>query len=409
MKFTRLFLVFVSIWAAGCSTVRTADSKAVVKVPASPRLNLLGATQAAALYLRGMVHPDGQLTYRIELKTGKSVSSYNIVRHAGAIYALCQFETKFHDPQTQDAIIRASQFLLSSSVFALPEFNASGESMSAVFSIPTVSHDASLIHAPLGATGLGLVALLKAEEIVPGIISAENLNRLGNFLVFMQNKDGSFYDVYAPKGGRKKTVNSLYYPGETIYALTLLYKKDHNPKWLKSAINGMNYLAQSRANLPQVPADNWALIATEELMSVRDHLPPEVIPLWISHAVQICRSDIAGQILDPNKIRLYGGYTSTGRTTQTSARLEGLLSALNFLPPEQIELKNQLLDSIKLGIDFVMRAQIQTGTYRGAVPDSQPPPTGTPETREVQIDYVQHALSAFLRYGDVVAGAATRH
>ena len=84
-----------------------------------------------------------------------------------------------------------------------------------------------------------------------------------------------------------------------------------------------------------------------------------------------------------------------------------MLAALTFLPDEHIELKKQIVISAEEGIGFLLRSQIASGEYAGAIPRAVRP---LPETHhrfnktfnqratEVRIDYVQHALSAMLQY-----------
>jgi len=53
------------------------------------------------------------------------------------------------------------------------------------------------------------------------------LPKLGNFLLFRQKTDGSFYSKYLPeKGGRDDCWRFLYYPAEAALGLLMLYTKD---------------------------------------------------------------------------------------------------------------------------------------------------------------------------------------
>src|SRR6185503_18126721 len=120
--------------------------------------------------------------------------------------------------------------------------------------------------AVLGATGLGVVALLAADGLEPGAIPASTLRALGRFLVFMQRPDGSFNSTYNASTGPTNRFDSLYYPGEAILALAQLAAWDHEARWRDAAMRGIRYLATSRAGQSDVPSDNWALVATQELL-----------------------------------------------------------------------------------------------------------------------------------------------
>src|SRR5580698_7848679 len=56
-----------------------------------PVSNLNYATDLAAAYLEGACNLTGRFAYRVDSKTGRQSSSYDIVRHAGAIYALASY------------------------------------------------------------------------------------------------------------------------------------------------------------------------------------------------------------------------------------------------------------------------------------------------------------------------------
>jgi hypothetical protein len=87
--------------------------------------------------------------------------------------------------------------------------------------------------------------------------------------------------------------------------------------------------------------------------------------------------------------------------------LEGLLAVLDIIPDEKISIKKQIVITAPESIRFLMKSQIQSGEYAGAIPralrplpESHPRFTKTFNQRatEVRIDYVQHALSAMLQY-----------
>jgi len=117
---------------------------------------------------------------------------------------------------------------------------------------------------------------------------------------------------------------------------------------------------------------------------------------------------IRRQLLTPADPNLEGAFDSQGRTAPTATCLEGLLAALEFLPTRpqanesQIKLRGQIDSAVEKGIAFLMRAQIKSGPYAGGMPAAiAPSKTAVRPARgasEVRIDFVQHALCAWLRY-----------
>jgi len=112
-----------------------------------------------------------------------------------------------------------------------------------------------------------------------------------------------------------------------------------------------------------------------------------------------CRADLpehlSGQAGRPG--RLEGGFDPAGRRTPTATRLEGLLAALEFLPDDGSGLRQEIEAAVGSAAAFLLRAQIRAGAYAGGVPTSMPGVSAAiARLSDVRIDYVQHALCAWL-------------
>jgi hypothetical protein len=374
---------------------------------------LTASIHRAADYLINRCNHKGKFLYRINLNPDAGLKrKYNFLRHAGAIYALGQYEKTYPSKLTLETINRAAYFLKKASIAPIPEKFApvpTRNDLLAVWSVPAITGSGKPIQAKLGGTGLGLVALTGIERIAPGTTSLDYLQQLGNFIIFMQKKDGSFYSKFYPHhGGKNDQWTSLNYPGEAALGLLTLYEIDPDPQWLQAAANTIAYLARLRAGKSQVPADHWALLATAKLLPLyercRQPLPRDAI---VNHAVQICESILATAAHYPESSVAHGCLTDDGRTTPTAIRLEGLLAVLDIIPDDKISIKKQIVITARESIRFLMKSQIQSGEYAGAIPRAlRPLPESHPRftkdfnqrATEVRIDYVQHALSAMLQY-----------
>ena len=380
--------------------------------PVDP-VQLTASIHLAAGYLVKRCDQNGKFLYRINLNPDATVKPrYNFLRHAGAICALGQYQQAYPDPVTLQTMKRAALFLKKASIDPIPEKFAPvpfRNDLLAVWSIPAVTGSGKPVQAKLGGTGLGLAALAGLENIAPGTTPLDYLRQMGNFIVFMQKKDGSFYSKFYPHhGGKNDRWTSLYYPGEAALGLIMLYELNPDPQWLQAAADATAYLVRLRKGNPKVPADHWALLATSKLLPFYDRcrqpLPKTAI---VNHAVQISESILKAAAHYPQTSPTYGCLTDDGRTTPTAIRLEGLLAALDIIPDKYKLLKKQIVISAHGGIGFLLRSQIQTGEYAGAIPRAIRP---LPENHakfskafnlratEVRIDYVQHALSAMLQY-----------
>jgi len=259
--------------------------------------------------------------YRINIDSGQPSRSYNIVRHAGAIYALAMLQHSKPNQQVLDAMIRAAIFLRQN--YIGPGVRPD---QLVVWSKPLPQPSA----ADLGATGLGLVALTAVYEAKPNSVPLEQLQALGRFLLFLQRADGSFVSKYSMESGPDEDFESLYYPGEAALGLLDLYEVDHSPVWLNAAAKALSFLARSRAKLSEVPPDHWSLIATAKLLPYyAQSVSPASREELIQHAVQICQSLMMDQLRSLLNQALDGAFDSTERTTPTATRVEGLLE---FLP-----------------------------------------------------------------------------
>ncbi|MEE4379687.1 MAG: hypothetical protein V2J55_19540 [Candidatus Competibacteraceae bacterium] len=382
-----------------------------------PQLNEIGeAIILAAKYLTRSIDAEGRFVYRINPKYIDSTKTdYNVLRHAGTIYALASYYRQWHAAvPTRSALLRAGQFLQICCMGAITTHH----DLLGIWSPPTVT-GADRLQLKLGGNGLGLVALLNLEAIQPGFTSKEEFLRLGRFIIYMQKPDGSFFSKYIPsQGGRQDRWVSLYYPGEAALGLLLLYDYDPAPIWLHSAAKALAHLAHSRASQASVPADHWALLATAHLLQ-GDRLNKTLYATWhkvhqvnlrellIGHVVQISQSILNEQLRQANDPLLLGGFTPDGRTAPTATRLEGLLAALEVLPTDCVELRQHIEASVHTGMAFLLRAQIRSGQYAGALPRAVLPiaieeaaeaKRFNQRVSEIRIDYVQHALSAMLQY-----------
>lgn len=369
--------------------------------------------QWAAEYLSLAVTPSGRFVYRQD-RTGENDSNqrYNILRHAGTLYALAQYYSQMPpDEFATRAMKRAANYLMDCCIGPVP-----GQSdMLAVWSRPElIGRPQRPLQAKLGGTGLSLAALIQLEQALPGTTPAAILKQLGDFLLFMQKRDGSFYSKYFPEGNaRDDQWTSLYYPGEAALGLIMLFEFNANSRWLVAAIDTLRYLARSRESLSSPPADHWALIATARLFDqnrealqraapfglpwVEPHNPNGTRLFLLEHAEAVVKGILNEQIQDNTEACLNGGFNLQGRLAPTATRLEGLLASLPII--KEGSLRKRTRKAVELGMGYLAAAQIRTGPTKGGFTRHNPN-CNAPAARanEIRIDYVQHALAAMFLY-----------
>jgi hypothetical protein len=375
-----------------------------LKTNASYSVNVTRAIRQSREYLVNHVKDDGMFEYRVNTNPEVEVKrKYNILRHAGTIYAMSMYFNLHPDPELKNVIKKTAGYLRDEAVASV----SCEKNMHAVWSKPEVNRSSTTVEAKLGGTGLGLVALMSVEEVYPGFTSLEVLRELGRLIVYMQKENGNFYSKYIPsQGGLQDNWSSLYYPGEAALGLLMLYEKDRDSLWLETACKALGYLAEVRKGRESVPADHWALLATEKLFSFEEHSTfPVSKELMISHTIQICESMLQQQVLNSEIPESRGGFSRDGRTTPTATRLEGLQAARVFLPPE-LEICKRIDIAVDHGIGFLLRAQISSGQFAGGMPRATRLLKGNSSyvegfndrATEIRIDYVQHAMCAMMQY-----------
>lgn len=339
----------------------------------------------------------------------KNPSEYNLLRHAGAIYAVADYALEAGDPAPLSMLRRASGYLMEY-VRPLP----SQPELSLLWSTASRDGDSQPV-GKLGGAGLSLAALSLVEQLMPGTVPLASLQGLARFIGFLQKPDGGFYSRYFPESDCKDPDwLSLYYPGEAAIGLALLFRLDTEQRWLDLALAALRYLATLRQGQPQVEADHWALLATLELYRLRDRIATEVDwTLLLQHGVQIAEGVIGRGYLAGNAGRLplhFDWLENNRRSTPLATRLEGILALFETLDSRQANFRSALFQFASQGIRQLLDSQIQKQPFRGGIADfltAQLPVNGQGEVEpsEVRIDYVQHGLSALLRYRRLVGSS----
>ena len=391
-------------------------SKREVRVEPVSMKEVGASIDMAAGYLKTVCLPNGRFIYRKHIESKKKYrDKYNVLRHAGTIYALGMYFSRTNDKETLEAMKRASRYLIDEFADPVPLF----ENALAIWSKPEkIGYKASSkpLQAKLGGTGLGLVALISLERAAPGSIPLTTLQKLARFLVSMQKKDGSFYSKYFAKEGPSDAWTSLYYPGEAMLGLLMLHDLDPNREWLETAAKGMAYLASERKGWRKIPADHWALLATKKLLPKYRQLETPPVPRddILGHAVAICKKILSDQLIEPGDPRVHGSFYKDARISPASTHLEGLLAARTFLTGEYEKLSKRIDKAAEMGVGFLVRTQAKSGRMAGALPraarklaeeKNENDRKFNARAGEVRVDYVQHALSAMIQYEGLYSGS----
>ncbi|MBO9424151.1 hypothetical protein J7444_05435 [Labrenzia sp. R4_1] len=362
------------------------------------------AIHLSATYLSAQIKPDGSFHYRRHVDPGITLEErYNMLRHAGAIYALSDYARRFKDEQLSSEIGRAVDYLRNVSLAPV----GGRANMLAVWSDPAITGSRKPLTAKLGGAGLALVAKIACRNVSCTAISDEELRNIGRFILFMQRDDGSFYSKYTPsEGGKRGDWVSLYYPGEAALGLVMLFEITGEMRWLEGGYRALLRLSQDRRFSGAVPADHWALLATERIWP---HISPDERAPLAFHARQIVQHVLSEQVQSDDPA-FDGGFTPEGRTTPTATRLEGLLAAHTIFAGDE-RMRREIENAAMMGVDFLVSVQIDKGPLIGGIPrgtrkiellQNRRARTFNRRLGEVRIDYVQHTLSALMQMKSVL-------
>ncbi len=368
------------------------------------------AIREATLRLVAMLQPSGRFVYRVDMaKRWFPKASYNVIRHAGAIYALGMAERQVPGQELRDAILSATRYFVAhftnritfkNNIYTVVVNAAGDDDENRDDELKSRTKSARESQTALGGAGLGIVAMLTAERLAPGTTSPSTIEEMARFILYLQKADGTFISKYdLARMTPIFTFDSLYYPGEAILALTMMYEWDHNSKWLIAAERGMAALIRARTTVQETPPDNWALIATERLLVLEHHLTLVNRLELVRHVNLIVQSDLKGQILAPPTHPALGCFDGEGRTAPTAVRMEGIQAVSPYLKDSLHLSYDEVRNQTILGVRCLLRSQVKSGEFKGAIPQNIVPTAK--HAAVVRIDYIQHALSAMIRYREL--------
>ena len=352
--------------------------------------DLLTAATLAGDYLRRSVDAQGRFVYRYLPKSDTVPGDYNLVRHAGTVYAMMELYAMTEDPQLLLAGERAIAYLLDA-VRPCPVEEGAG---------PAPADQSCIVEGSkikLGANALTVVALAEHAKATGTDTHVRLCQRLGRWIVAAQDETGRFrIQRQSFPEGQISSFVSVYYPGEAILALVRLHELDGDEGWLDAAEAAAHYLIQGRdASLSdeQLPHDHWLLYGLNGLYRQRAD------PLYVKHALRLALAIARSQNRDPTVPDWLGSYYRPPRSTPTATRTEGLCATYRLAQDYgHADQADEILRAIRLGISFQLRTQFrpESALY---LHDPQRALGGFHRSLtdyEIRIDYVQHNISALL-------------
>ncbi len=340
------------------------------------------AIEEGADWLLRNARPDGRFNYQYMPNTDTYSKAYNAVRHAGTVYGLLELYRQFQKPSFLEAARRAAPYLY--------EHIGAPEPGSDLLAIP----DGRAW--PTGAAALGLLAFINMPPEMRTADYATYEDGLARFLLLMIDDRGQVFQGYLAYKGAKE-VNGvkrvkkepLYYPGESMLALSKYYEQTHDKRWLDAAMHIADWQIR-RFNLGRM-ADHWVI---QGLYQIYRHTGDR----WYAEAaLEMADSYIDTQCPPntppfPDYFGAYRRQNETPRTTRAGSRSEAMTAAVRTawaIGADARPYEDSLLFAAKHQIEqqfrpensfFLPRPDRALGGFRAGLVDNQ-----------LRIDFNQHS------------------
>jgi len=355
---------------------------------------LLSSATLGGDYLIRSIDDSGRFIYEYDPETDEVSDSYNMLRHAGTVYAMLELYDQTQNPALLTAAQKGLKFLLKN--IKSCKFNEQEY-------LCLIDEEGDV---KLGGNALSIIAFTEYTKIMNKYFDAEDTGwelqsitentayNLADWIVATQKNDGEFTAHKTnPEGTYSSTFVSEYYPGEAILALLRLYAMDpsatNNPdKYLDAAQKGADWLITVRdkkKTIDSIAHDHWLLYGLNELYRLRPN------QIYLDHAWKIVDAieKLQGET---------GGFYDPPRSTPTATRSEALVSAYRLAVYSKTNSRlDEILKILDRAIAFELRTQLTDKNSRafGGFGESL-------KNQTVRIDYVQHNISALLGYAEIL-------
>ena len=346
----------------------------------------------ALSYINENMMENGRFVYVRDIKNKYSTDKtvYNTTNHARMLYSLYLCERELGITEL------AERRKISAKYFVDRYVQSIGYGRYAAISDPE-EENLKCKKAKLSSTAMALVAFSDLRN--EGLIPEEVFEGMGQILLFMQMKNGQFYNDYdIENDGVGDENTNRNFTGDAPLGLLYLYEFNPKKKWLDGAIRGLVYLANKRKDRKEVQFDYNAMLATEKLFEIENNgLTDSEKILLKTHLIKMVEQFIPKQIVNKDE-QYYGALIDDLKPMNIACIIEGLIATYNCLDDELMKMR--IMKSIDTGMKFLRLAQIQKGPLKGGFPNSADwKELGVPQNASVvKMDTVQHALAASVKF-----------
>jgi hypothetical protein len=318
-------------------------------------------------------------------------TSYGLLRHAGSTYALFEAYEELGTPAYLEKAELALRYL---KAHLQNDAGSQGK-----YALDTRDEEQQKV----GGAGLSLLAFTKEAAVTGSRSELETMRALARLIMKAQYEDGHFRSNadLEHETGKKLKREPVYYPGEAVLGLMRLYAIDPQPAYLDAARRGADWVVHVRDALvseDHQEHDHWMSYSMNELYRVTHDRAYVDFAYKIARAIQK-KQRTAADAPEPD----FAGTFYDGETTPASTRLEAydadvVLARFAGEPEEWLLGPAREVAGSTLGQqfdrdnDYWLKNPAKT---EGGVRESL-------FVDDVRIDYVQHAMSAWLHLARIL-------
>jgi hypothetical protein len=346
---------------------------------------LLAGVRHGADYLARVMNAEGRYVYMYHPLEDRDDASYGWLRHAGSTYALFEAYEELGTPLYAAKGELALQYL---KAHLRDDPESQGK-----YVLDTRDEEQQKV----GGAGLSLLAFAKAAALTGSRAELETMHSLARTILKAEYEDGHFRsnaDV-EHETGKKLKREPVYYPGEAVLGLMRLYAIDPQSAYLDAARRGADWVVHVRDALvseDNQEHDHWMSYAMNELYRVTKDRAYLDFAYKIARAIQKKQRTPADAAAPDFVATFFEGETTPGSTRLEAydadivvARFAGESDAWLLGPARELA-RETLGQQFDPDNDYWLKnpAKVEGGVRESLfVPD-------------VRIDYVQHAMSAWL-------------
>lgn len=323
-------------------------------------MEALEIAQSGAVCLATLVQKDGSFKYRYDSRSGELIGGYNVLRHAGALWAMFDVSRDVSGKKILRPGQRATLYLLDSYLRFFRNYTNT-----CICEENTVK---------LGGNALTVLALITLFEITHEPFLVALAEQLAGFMLEQRTETGRLIHKRYFLSGKISSFQSMYYTGEALLAFLVLFRVTQSRRWYEAVWEIEEGLAAEGYGVTE--QSHWMLYALELL----SHSDTSV--LCYTHAEKI-----AVHILENPE------YLIWERSTPIACRTEGLLAFLRMKRPDSIDdtaLQARCLEQIRENLHRQLTFRLPDGAFIRGGHDRR--------HDEVRIDYIQHNISSFLYF-----------